>query len=133
MDYYRLLRELARDGGVMETKILTKENFWDEMEQKYPKAMKHFKEWIDNYKIEHDWDNLFNEGPIDSWNINSGSNANYKAAPKYHELPVAMQLGIFLEFASATVDQKEFTEEYGTNWMADMISEGLASLEEDDG
>jgi hypothetical protein len=77
---------------------LTKENFWDEMEQKYPKAMKHFKEWVDRYKIENNWDYLFNA------NYNKEPWSNYiggpetTEAPKYHELPIAMQFGIFLEW-----------------------------------
>jgi hypothetical protein len=73
---------------------LTKENFWNEMEQKYPKAMKNFKEWIDKYKSEHDWGNLFNAGMYrDQYEWHPST-----TAPKYHELPIAMQFGIFLEW-----------------------------------
>lgn len=61
---------------------LTKENFWDEMSQKYPKATAHFKLWVDQYKSEHDWASMF-------------GHLEYK---KYHELPIAMQFGIFLEY-----------------------------------
>ncbi|MCW3111348.1 MAG: hypothetical protein JWQ09_5854 [Segetibacter sp.] len=82
---------------------LTKENFWDEMEQKYPKAMKHFKKWIDQYKTEHDWDYLFNG------NITHGVGfftvkEQTTESPKYHELPIAMQFGIFCEWLSSTSD-----------------------------
>lgn len=33
---------------------LTKKLFWDEMSQKYPKAMKHFLAWVNNYKDSND-------------------------------------------------------------------------------
>jgi hypothetical protein len=75
----------------MET--LTKENFWNEMEQKYPKAMAHFKEWVDNYKSEHYWNVLFNHISTDRV-VPKG----FDCAPKYHELPIAMQFGIFTEY-----------------------------------
>jgi hypothetical protein len=75
--------------------ILTKENFWNEMEQKYPKAMAHFKEWIDKYKVINNWEDLFNDG----WEIDSYGGTNKTVAPKYHELPIAMQFGIFIEYS----------------------------------
>lgn len=78
----------------MET--LTKENFWNEMEQKYPKAMEHFQNWIDGYKNYHNWDKLFNSGHY----IHDDKLPNWVSkAPKYHELPIAMQFGIFVEYS----------------------------------
>jgi hypothetical protein len=76
----------------MET--LTKENFWDEMSQKYPKVMKHFLNWIDGYKEDNEWRKLFNAYTHIS---------NVLQAPKYHELPIAMQFGIFLEWYANSV------------------------------
>lgn len=101
----------------MET--LTKENFWDEMEQKYPKAMAHFKEWIDRYKSEHDWEDLFNH------------NTEYQdtLAPKYHELPIAMQFGIFLEWADTHKSAFSFTVVAG-DWPED-IKEVIAWILKD--
>jgi hypothetical protein len=43
---------------------LTKENFFNGMIEKYPKAMNHFCEWIDNYKKAVDWDGLFRESHL---------------------------------------------------------------------
>lgn len=88
---------------------LTKENFWDEMEQKYPKAMEHFKEWLSTYKLEHDWDVLFKAGLCphkleDREPYFKGDNKY--PAPKYHELPIAMQFGIFLEWLQQFPKQK---------------------------
>lgn len=78
--------------------LLIKENFWNEMEQKYPKAMAHFNEWIDKYKTEHDWEQLFGEDPPTG--ISEG---NWIKAPKYPELPIAMQFGIFIEWYYETL------------------------------
>ena len=69
----------------MET--LTKENFYNEMKEKYPKIMDEFCVWIDEYKKENKWITLFGAmGDMEG------------TAPKYHELPIAMQLGILSEF-----------------------------------
>lgn len=70
---------------------LTKENFFNEMQQKFPKAMESFCRWIDNYKFATNWTKLFNAGYSDR---KSGSTQ----APKYHDLPIAMQLGIFSQW-----------------------------------
>ena len=59
---------------------LTKENFFNEMKEKYPNSMKHFCDWIDEYKKEVGWIDLFG-------NI-----------IKYHSLPYAMQYGIWIEY-----------------------------------
>lgn len=72
------------------------ENFWNEMKQKYPVAMENFCVWIDKYKKDHWWEQLFNQGTINTGNT-------YYKAPKYHELPNAMQFGIFIEFARTCV------------------------------
>lgn len=82
---------------------LTKENFWNEMKQKYPKAMDHFKKWINQYKFEHDWDDLFNGG----WEREAYGGIDRTEAPKYHELPIAMQFGIFLEYVSNTANKRK--------------------------
>lgn len=81
---------------------LTKENFWDEMSQKYPKAIHHFLNWIDEYKKTNRWSTLFN-------NEFEGDRAP-EYLPEYHELPVAMQFGIFLQYMSET--SKERLEHY---------------------
>lgn len=59
---------------------LTKENFWNELERKFPAAMKVFGEWIDEYKRKNDWNNKLSH------------------RIKFHDLPLAMQMGIFSEF-----------------------------------
>lgn len=53
--------------------------------------MSHFQNWIDTYKEGNNWEQLFNEGTINSGNT-------YYKAPKYHNLPDAMQFRIFYYF-----------------------------------
>lgn len=73
------------------TESLTLENFWNELKARYPEGLKIFTDWIDEYKKTVDWDKLFNGRgyPI------------VVLAPKYHELPYAFQLGIWLEFIAS--------------------------------
>ena len=63
---------------------LNKQNFWKEIEKTYPKAFKSFGLFIDAYKKEICWHQLFNQC---EWGI------------KFHDVPVEMQLGIMLRFA----------------------------------
>ena len=67
---------------------LTKENFFNEMMRKYPKAMDHFCQWIDSYKKSVNWFELF------------GGHHNIHKVPKFHEIPYAMQYGIWIEYCS---------------------------------
>lgn len=90
----------------MET--LTKENFWNRIKDLYPEAFKVFGQWVNNYKIDNEWVVLFNEGFI-----NFGKEINLQndlvqhiptsKAPKYHDLPVALQWGIFTQFVYETL------------------------------
>lgn len=75
---------------------LNKENFWNETYKTYPNACKLFCEWIDKYKKENKWDELFNNEERLEPNIN---NPFYFNKMKYHDIPLSMQLGIFHEFA----------------------------------
>lgn len=59
---------------------LTKENFWDEMRAECPEAVEHFCNWIDAYKNEVSWDQLFLPGI------------------KFHDLPIDVQNGIIARF-----------------------------------
>lgn len=68
---------------------LTKENFWNELQEKYPEQMKVFIDWIDEYKKRVDWDLIFREGKHGS---------EYAQPTHYHQLPIAIQLGIFMQF-----------------------------------
>jgi hypothetical protein len=92
--------------------ILTKKEFWDPIAERHPKAMEAFMAFVDRYKQHHRWPELFNEnvperqvrvfipGPPLRWEDTK--------APKFHDLPTAMQFGIFLEFVSM-VPRLKFT------------------------
>ena len=70
---------------------LTKQNFWNDMMEKYPGATKAFCKWIDEFKNEVNWLNLFNCG-----SPNYAKQGHH--SPKFHDLPYALQLGIWLEY-----------------------------------
>lgn len=84
---------------------LNKENFFDAMSEKYPKAMYNFCNWIDGYKAENNWDRLFNAGKL-----NPGGETLVTHAPKFHDLPYEMQFGILIRYCTET-----FAEE--GNWI----------------
>ncbi len=83
---------------------LTKENFWDEAMGKYPLAVTVFCEWIDKYKEKVGWNNLFGYtikgfNPISMSPTGlSGTVTEKEGRVKYHDLPIAMQFGVYLEF-----------------------------------
>lgn len=93
---------------------LTKENFWNEMQKEYPKAMKKFCDWIDKYKEENNWERLFNTGYDSGYTLDRDSKMTTTQAPKYHELPLSMQMGIFCQFQfeeQNSMKSPEFREE----------------------
>lgn len=78
----------------MKIDSLTKEEFWNDLMEKYPAEMKEFCAWVDEYKKRVDWDDLF-------YNHLAGARRNsYWMNIKYHHIPVAMQIGIFLQYVS---------------------------------
>lgn len=81
---------------------LSKENFWNDLEEKYPEAMKVFRDWLDTYKQKVHWDDLFG----------IHQRKHYWGDIKYHHLPIAMQIGIFIEFAR---------ERGGCEWEVDLF------------
>lgn len=76
---------------------LTKENFWNEMTELYPVAMKKFYEWIDKYKEENNWKKMFGEHVLYE-KEDFPYTPTMSSIPKYHELPLAFQYGIFVQF-----------------------------------
>lgn len=70
-------------------KNLSKENFWNKLQEKYPLGMKIFCDWIDEYKKRNNWDLLFCNSYLKARNLNQ---------TKFHDIPYAMQIGIWIEF-----------------------------------
>lgn len=74
----------------------TKENFFNDLQEKHPLAMKEFCTWIDKYKQTVNWTDLF------------------KVGTKFHHLPFAMQIGIMANFfnnKAEGVDRIKFSQE----------------------
>jgi len=61
-------------------KNMNKENFWNNLFENYPKAVKEFCDFIDKYKSENNWNDLFGE------------------KVKFHDVPIEMQFGIWMAF-----------------------------------
>jgi hypothetical protein len=74
------------------TEQLTLENFWNDAKARWPNATGNFCVWIDAYKEKHDWSRLFD------FKYNGGGPV---MRYKYHELPGAMQMGIFIEWVNS--------------------------------
>ncbi len=95
-------------------KVITKDMFWDFIEKKYPKTFKIFGDWIDDYKKENNWLTLFNDSQLFISDVQT-------IAPKFHELPTAMQFGIIIQFAQESMGSPPFKpfvdnmENFGTS------------------
>lgn len=77
----------------MRLHTLTKEEFWNAVHREYPNACAEFCAWVDAYKESVEWKQLFNE----RW---PSVPIVRTKAPKYHELPYALQYGIWAQFMS---------------------------------
>lgn len=64
----------------MKNENINKENFFNGMMEKYPKATQQFCDWVDKYKDEVNWNFHFHEDA------------------KFHTIPVEMQKGIIHRF-----------------------------------
>lgn len=85
---------------------LTKENFWNEMVEKYPLAMEKFSSWIDQYKKDNNWKALFTNHDCE---CPSDYDSTIDLSPKVHNLPLAFQVGIFNQFcAEQEMDKSEY-------------------------
>ena len=87
---------------------LTKENFWNKMMDENPHIMKIFCNWIDEYKKQVGWNDLFNSNS--EYQNAKGKNAK---APKFHDLPLEMQLGIIERFKQEISNGKELADSQG--------------------
>jgi hypothetical protein len=72
---------------------LTKENFFNQVEEDLPFAVALFCSWIDEEKIKIDWDEVFNGG----WELPQCGGIQTQS-PKFHELPFELQFGLISKF-----------------------------------
>lgn len=89
-------------------RTLTKENFFNRMMESYPVACKRFCDWIDEYKKEADWSILF---------------LHRRRYIKYHDIPHAMQLGIFIAFIRDTTPGQDYVIDLMAFNFEDLIEE----------
>lgn len=93
---------------------LNKENFWDQLHYKYPKATERFCKWIDEYKVRVNWNSLFNGGiPIEDnrYPASDFTPASKTVAPKFHDIPIEMQMGILTGFVSEQIPEYNISTE----------------------
>jgi len=97
-------------------KNLNKENFFNELTEKYPIAMKKFCDWIDEYKKSVNWNHLF------------GNDVRHISLHvKFHDLPYDMQSGIIIRFACEHF--KDTDNAYiGVNEMKELFSSCIDEL-----
>lgn len=76
-----------------------KNTFTEEWEQRFPNVAKHFKNWIDEYKRDIDWNELFQNG-IESY-------------VKFHDVPLELQYGIICKWLNT------FRRSYTINCVVD--------------
>ncbi len=99
---------------------LNKENYFDDLTEKYPYAMLNFLSWIDEYKKAINWRRLFNPRFRTERISGHGFTALDKEyEPKFHDLPYEMQFGIMLKFVTDKfeeegIDAPEFKELFET-------------------
>lgn len=77
--------------------------FWMDLQSQHPENMGLFLKWLDKYAKDNKWNELFNYG----------SPAYAKMGwhnPKYFDLPVAMQAGIFAQFMAEQAEQNHATD-----------------------
>lgn len=92
---------------------MTKAEFWLPLEVKYPLQMADFRRWIDEYKRREKWSRFFRyEHAVDGTELH---------APKFHDLPNALQLGMFIQYT---------VENGGRSFIDQRLVENELSMEE---
>jgi len=79
---------------------MTKEHFWNLLQAQFPEQMADFCAWIDEFKRRVEWEKIFGgtrytvEGNV--------YHTPVIYSPKFHDLPPAMQIGIFIQYTVET-------------------------------
>lgn len=89
----------------MKKQNLNKENFFNELVLKYPKAMSIFCKWIDQYKLDNKWDEIFTFKTVP---VNE--NEQTIVIHKFHHIPYAMQVGIIFQFYNETFNNHDLMQ-----------------------
>lgn len=75
---------------------MNRSEFWDILSEKYPEEVGDFTHWCDEFKRRYNWFGIFREG-ADTIETPLGTAVIHKSI-KIHDLPQAMQIGIFLQY-----------------------------------
>ena len=121
---------------------LNKENFFNALQDKFPKGMKIFCDWIDEYKKKNNWDSLFktpddkrpeaNSDPFFNVGLDERQKEWDARKIKYHNLPIAFQIGIWIEFVCSRGGcQWEIDDLFSHDWK-DEISKYIEMMHEDE-
>ena len=78
---------------------MTKADFWDTLKAEYPDEFLDFALWIDEWKRREKWNELFGEGRLYANDV--GQQLIVRNV-KFHDLPNAMQIGIFIQYTVET-------------------------------
>lgn len=107
---------------------MLKDSFWAEIQERWPGEFHRFTTWIDEYKKKNDWLTLFNSNS-EYQNV-VGKNA---VAPKFHDLPPAMQIGIFMQYCIQESHRYDFLEGQPDTMakLVDMVTEWFCEEHED--
>lgn len=78
---------------------MTKAGYWDQLMADYPDQMNDFCTWIDEYKRREGWAILFNTGRLLNRDLVQSLDTSIAIHdPKFHDLPNAMQIGVFIQY-----------------------------------
>ena len=90
---------------------MTKEGFWADIAREYPEQMADFQVWLSEYRRREGWDELFNNGRSCNATMDKYATAqtasdfgpdagirSFDHQVKFHNLPNAMQIGIFMQY-----------------------------------
>ncbi len=123
----------------MQPKKLTYHEFWEPLENAYPEACKVLYEWLENYREQVNWKKMFS---VTMWSIkhNRAMGAeDYETHNRheiathlydFHDLPIAMQIGIFIEFVDNTTGGTwNFSGQFIVDWAVE-IKNYISKLEQ---
>lgn len=77
--------------------------FFNPLKAEFPFAMQKFCDWIDEYKKAVGWSDLFN-GSVLMERLQMTQDGGDSFVPKFHELPHALQLGIWITFERSMLE-----------------------------
>jgi hypothetical protein len=100
---------------------LNKQNFWNDLHEQFPKSVDMFCKWIDDYKKGVQWDHMFRRQTYTDHQSETSTILDFRIA-KFHDLPIAMQIGIIFQFTVEVSHAERISLFYGE---CDSISDAI--------